>query len=393
MRAVHRIRIVVRRSLGDQDKIESTYVVKMADARAAMAAVAVLLLTASYGLPAAEAHLQIGAYNKTCPQAEDIVLKEMTDILAKSPDLAGPVLRLFSVDCFVGGCEGSILLNSTADNTAEKDSPLNQGVRGYEVVDAIKAKLEVACPGVVSCADTLALAARDSIRLTKGPFILLPTGREDGNRSVAADVALNSPPPGAKITDLIALFAKFNLTAKDLAVLSGAHTIGKARCSTVSPRLYNFEGKNGTSDPNLDANYTATLRGQCKPGDAATLVYLDPVTPSTFDTDYYTLVAANKGLLSTDAELLNDGATKEYVTSHDKASSTDEFFADFAASFVNMSKIGVLSHHKGEIRKVCSQVNQPSSPGSNATSSGSYQLTATGGGLVLALAVALVLWL
>ena len=52
---------------------------------------------------------------------------------------------------------------------------------------------------------------------TKGPFIPLPTGRRDGNRSVAADVAPNSPPPGATIADIIALFAsKFNLT-----VLSG----------------------------------------------------------------------------------------------------------------------------------------------------------------------------
>jgi hypothetical protein len=59
---------------------------------------------------------------------------------------------------------------------------------------------------------------------TKGPFIPLPTGRRDGNRSVAADVALNSPPPDANITDIIALFAKkFNLTAKDVAVLSGMY--------------------------------------------------------------------------------------------------------------------------------------------------------------------------
>jgi hypothetical protein len=43
---------------------------------------------------------------------------------------------------------------------------------------------------------------------------------------VAADVALNSPPPGATIADIIALFAnKFNLTAKDVAVLSGTLTL------------------------------------------------------------------------------------------------------------------------------------------------------------------------
>ncbi|KAF8695539.1 hypothetical protein HU200_037385 [Digitaria exilis] len=349
----------------------------------------VVLLLTTTAMMTAEAHVEIGAYNKTCPQAEDIVLKEMTAILARSPDLAGPVLRLLSVDCFVGGCEGSILLDSTANNTSEKDSPLNQGVGGYEIVDAIKAKLEAACPGVVSCADTLALAARDSIRLSKGPFIPLPTGRRDGNRSVAADVALNSPPPGATMADIIALFAnKFNLTAKDVAVLSGAHTIGKARCSTVSPRLYNFGGKKGASDPTLDANYTATLRGECKPGDNATLVDLDPPTPTVFDTDYYALVAGKRGLLSTDAALLLDPATSAYVAAQANATSSDEFFSDFAKSFVAMSKLGVLTHQKGEIRQLCSKVNTPTTH--NAAAARTTQQTAVAG-MALALAVALVL--
>lgn len=354
-------------------------------AAARAAAAVVLLLAVSTTAPSADAHVVIGAYNKTCPQAEDVVLKEMTAIVAKSPDLAGAVLRLFSVDCFVGGCEGSILLDSTAGNTAEKDAALNQGVRGYEVVDAIKARLDAACPGVVSCADTLALAARDSVRLTKGPFIPLPTGRRDGNRSVAADVALNSPPPDANITDIIALFAKkFNLTAKDVAVLSGAHTIGKARCSTVSPRLYNFGGQNGASDPTLDANYTATLRGQCKPGDNATLVYLDPPTPTTFDADYYTLVAGNKGLLSTDAALLLDTTTSAYVARQANATApATEFFADFTTSFVAMSKLGALTHHNGEIRQVCSKVNPP-------TSSQLSNAAAVPGGLAVSLALAVV---
>ena len=69
--------------------------------------------------------------------------------------------------CAAQGCDGSILLNSTANNTAEKDSPLNKGLRGYHVVDSIKAKLETACPGVVSCSDVLALAARDSVRIVR----------------------------------------------------------------------------------------------------------------------------------------------------------------------------------------------------------------------------------
>lgn len=152
----------------------------------------------------------------------------------------------------------------------------------------------------------------------------------------------------------------------------------------MSPRLYNFGGQNGASDPTLDANYTATLRGQCKPGDNATLVYLDPPTPTTFDADYYTLVAGNKGLLSTDAALLLDTTTSAYVASQANATApATEFFADFATSFVAMSKLGALTHHNGEIRQVCSKVNP-------STSSQLSNAAAVLSGLAVSLALAVV---
>ncbi|RWW00737.1 hypothetical protein GW17_00036278 [Ensete ventricosum] len=164
--------------------------------------------------------LSVGYYGKACPKAEAIVFEEMTKIIKVAPSLAGPLLRMHFHDCFVrvGGCDGSVLLNSTTGNVAEKDARPNLSLRGYGVIDRVKAKLEKACPGVVSCADILALVARDAV--SKGSFWPVPTGRRDGVVSIANETK-QLPPPTANITTLISMFAAQGLSVKDLVVLSG----------------------------------------------------------------------------------------------------------------------------------------------------------------------------
>ncbi|KAF0921880.1 hypothetical protein E2562_020340, partial [Oryza meyeriana var. granulata] len=134
------------------------------------------------------------------------------------------------------GCEGSVLINSTKTNKAEKDAKPNRTLDAFDVIDAIKEKLESKCPAVVSCADILAIAARDALSLaTKavrqgrwskdGNLYEVETGRRDGRVSSAKEAVTYLPDSFDGIRKLITRFASKGLSLKDLAVLSGAHAL------------------------------------------------------------------------------------------------------------------------------------------------------------------------
>ncbi|ERN04096.1 hypothetical protein AMTR_s00077p00015070, partial [Amborella trichopoda] len=115
-------------------------------------------------LAASSAQLSANFYSSSCPKALSTIQTAVQAAVKKEARMGASLLRLHFHDCFVNGCDGSILLDDNSTFTGEKTAgPNANSVRGYDVVDNIKSNVEAACPGVVSCADILAVSARDSV--------------------------------------------------------------------------------------------------------------------------------------------------------------------------------------------------------------------------------------
>ncbi|XP_043704825.1 peroxidase 5-like [Telopea speciosissima] len=301
--------------------------------------------------------LEIGFYNESCPSAEETVQWVVARAYKSNPIIAPALIRLHFHDCFVRGCDGSVLLDSIPGNASEKESEINKSLQGFNIIDEAKAMIEAQCPHIVSCADILAFAARDSSTLSGKIDYQVPAGRRDGTISLASEVEANLPSPLFNATQLIANFESKNLTAQEMVTLAGAHSIGVAHCNSFINRLYNFS-EISDEDPSLNPIYALMLKMKCPSNVTSTdptIVPLDSLTPEILDNKYYVGLKLHLGLLTSDEALLTNKTLEDMVNIF--ANDPKVWAWAFPQAIVKMGGIEVLTGTEGEIRINCSVVN------------------------------------
>ncbi|KAJ7297846.1 hypothetical protein O6H91_14G060400 [Diphasiastrum complanatum] len=303
--------------------------------------------------------LLVGFYNETCPQAETLVQKIVQLFFEDDRTVPAALLRLFFHDCFVRGCDASIMISSNMTNRAEQDASPNLTVRGLDVINAAKTAVENVCPGKVSCADIIALATRDAVFLANGPHWDVLTGRRDGRISLQAD-AENLPGPSDTAQQGINAFAAKGLSVLDFVCLLGAHTVGVSHCRFFSNRLFNFAGT-GKPDPTMNPRLLKTLKqicsNPCKSTGYVPTVSLDQGTPFLFDTSYFKELIHGHGILRIDQQIGADNTTSKIVRAFASRSAHFDFSSHFATSMINLGNVEVKTGSEGEIRFKCNVIN------------------------------------
>ncbi|KAK9734559.1 hypothetical protein RND81_04G148300 [Saponaria officinalis] len=263
---------------------------------------------------------KVGFYEGKCfdkgVDVEGIISSEVEARFDIDPSLLPGLLRLQFHDCFVHGCDASILIDG---NTTEKSASPNRSVRGYEFIEAIKLAVETKCPGVVSCADIIAIATKVLIKLGGGPDYPIQTGRRDGLVS-RADDADDLPSPFLSVDEVIEAFAAKNFSTAEMVVLLGCHTVGIAHCRFISDRLY--------------------------PG---------PRSSNRVDNSFFTQIVKQKGVLPIDQELARDPQTQAIV--QQLSLNATLFNIELANAMLKLQALDILTGEQGEVRKVCGRVN------------------------------------
>lgn len=294
-------------------------------------------------------------HSTDCPKLEKVVREKLRKAFKKDIGLAAGLLRIHFHDCFVQGCDGSVLLDGSASGPSEQNAPPNLSLRpaAFKIINELRKSADKACGQIVSCADITALAARDAVFLSGGPDYPLPLGRRDGVSFATRQETLNNLPPFFfTARQLIDFVATKGLDATDLVAISGGHTIGIGHCTSFTERLY------PNQDSTMDQTFAKNLKQICPTVNSTGTTVLDIRSPDVFDNKYYVDLMNRQGLFTSDQDLYTDKTTRPIVTSF--AVNQTLFFERFAFSMAKMSQMNVLTGTQGEIRANCSRRNAAS---------------------------------
>ncbi|KAG7965266.1 hypothetical protein I3843_09G214400 [Carya illinoinensis] len=263
--------------------------------------------------------LSSNLYATSCPNVLFTIKSGVDSVVSSEKRMGAFLLRLHFHDCFVQGCDASVLLNKTekvaGPNYCHTRGCIN--ISGstslHTSIGLALMQVEKLCLGVVSCADILAVSVRDFVVALGGPSWTVQFGRRDSTTSSSSTFEI----PGAQLdlSGLINAFLKKGFTTKEMVALSG-----QARCRVFRTRIY--------TETNIESSFATSLQSNCpSTGDAINLCPLDATSPTSFDNAYFKNLVAKK--------------VNTYIS--DQAS----FLTDFANAMVKMGNLSPLAGSSG----------------------------------------------
>ncbi|CAN4076023.1 unnamed protein product [Withania somnifera] len=313
-----------------------------------------LLFLLLSSLAFSNAQLTFDYYAKTCPQFDTIVRDISHQKQMETPVTAAAMLRVFFHDCAVDGCDASILLRPTAFNKSELDYDINHSLAGdaFDLMHRLKTALELACPGVVSCAYILTMATRDLIVITGGPHYKVKLGRKDSLVSNISNVEAHLMRSNASVDLMIKKFQGMGFDIKDMVVLvGGGHTIGFVHCKEFAHRIFPIP------DPTMNPILVDRLKTMCAnfTSNKDMSAFLDVMSPGNFDNVLFKNLARGLAVLGSDQLLFSDPRTKPFVELYAKEALA--FANDFGRAMEKVSVHQVKVGNQGEVRKRCDLIN------------------------------------
>ncbi|XBI96943.1 hypothetical protein VPH35_033158 [Triticum aestivum] len=121
-------------------------------------------------VPLAQGRLTADYHAESCPNLQQIVRTAVEEAFRDDVAIAAGLLRIFMSDCFVYGCDASLLLNGTyqvGERVYHSEQILEPKARlqpkALQLNEDIRIAVHGTCGPTVSCTDITVLAARDSV--------------------------------------------------------------------------------------------------------------------------------------------------------------------------------------------------------------------------------------